>query len=51
MGTAAKHRLASFNNATFFAGLTLVVVALLVIALPGAFPADAGHTGVTLIGP
>lgn len=47
VGTAVKYLLTSSNSATFFAALGLLVVACLVIALPGTVAAD----GVTLIGP
>jgi hypothetical protein len=36
MGAAAKYLLASCNSATWFAGVALLVVAVLVIAAPGA---------------
>lgn len=51
MSATAKHLLASCSSATWFAGIALLFVALLVIAAPGVFPADDGHTGVTLVGP
>jgi hypothetical protein len=51
MGAAAKYLLASCNSATWFAGVALLGVAFLVIAVPGVSPVDAGRAGVTLIGP
>jgi hypothetical protein len=39
------------NIRTWFAGAALIAAIFLAIALPGTFPADAAHTGVTLIGP
>jgi hypothetical protein len=50
MSVAAKSPSAS-NRGTLLAGLALLAVVFLVIALPGIFPADAAHTGVMLVGP
>jgi hypothetical protein len=50
MSTAAKHLLASGNNATWL-GVALLAVVFLVTALPGTLPVDASHNGVMLVGP
>jgi hypothetical protein len=51
MGTAGKDLSASSNSATWLAGFALLAIVLLVTVVPGIISADAGHAGITLIGP